>query len=213
MSEPVVPIQDAVEQEKNRNFAELRKIAESERNARLQLEKEVAQLRNSMAPKAQDDDDDDEPYVDRKKLKMAMEQTKQQTTQEVQLAVRQALDQERRNNYLDQNSDFERVMNSDLVQKFADTNPRLAKAILSMPESFERQQLVYENIKSLRLDAPPQKEVSIQEKVDQNKRSPYYQPSGVGAAPYGGIGGKEYSEADMKNGFEHMKALQRRLKI
>ena len=214
MSEPVVAATSPVEQEKQHNFAELRKIAEQERYARIQLEQEVAQLKSAMAPKHVDEDDDNnDEYIDRKNLKKAMEKTKHQTTQEVEQTVRKALDQERRNNYLDQNSDFEKIMNSDLVQKFADTNPRLAKAILAMPESFERQQLVYENIKSQRLDAPVPKEVPIQDKIDQNKRSPYYQPSGIAASPYGGVGGKDYSDADKKNAYDQIKALQKKIRI
>ena len=73
------------------------------------------------------------------------------------------------------------------------------------------QKLVYENIKALGVDKPEQKQNSVQEKIDANKRSPYYQPSGVGSAPYASAG--DFSDSGQKNAYAKMQELKKRLRI
>ncbi len=97
------------------------------------------------------------------------------------------------------------------AQKFADNDPELAETILQMPEGFERQKLVYKNIKALGLHKPAQKQSTIQEKIDQNRRSPYYQASGVGSAPYASQG--DFSAGGQKNAYEKMLELKKNLRI
>ena len=80
-----------------------------------------------------------------------------------------------------------------------------------MPEGFERQKLVYENIKALGIDQPEQKGPSIQDKVDANRRGPSYQPTGVGSAPFSSQG--DFSAAGMKNAYAKMQELKNRLSI
>ncbi len=191
---------------------------EQEKLAREQAEQKAADLEKrtqQLNRPIEDDDDDAEPYVDKRKLKKELnrfgEQAKQQTTQEIQQAVQQALDQERTKNYLKENSDFNQIMGSDIVQKFADAHPRLAENILRMPEGFERQKLVYENIKALGLDKPQQKQPSIQDKIDANRRSPFYQPSGSGTAPY--AQGGDFSPQGQKNAHAKMQELKGRLRL
>lgn len=181
-----------------------KKLAE-ERQARLELEKRLNQ--------PQDEDETDEPYVDHKKLdkKLAKfgQQTMQQTQSEIKNAVNNALYEERKQTWLDTNGDFYDVMQN--AQKFAESDPALAKTILEMPESFERQKLVYYNIKSRGLDKPPQKEKSVQEKIDSNRKSPYYQPSGVATAPYTSQG--DFSPSGQKQAYEKLQELKKNLRI
>jgi hypothetical protein len=80
-----------------------------------------------------------------------------------------------------------------------------------MPEGFDRQKLVYKNIKALGLHKPAIKEPSIQEKIDANRRSPYYQPSGVANAPYSTVG--DFSTAGQKNAYQKMQELKSKLRI
>jgi hypothetical protein len=80
-----------------------------------------------------------------------------------------------------------------------------------MPEGFERQRLVYENIKALGVDKPISKEPSVQEKIEANRKSPYYQPSGVGAAPYASQ--SDFSAGGQKQAYEKMQELKNRLRI
>lgn len=189
---------------------------EQERQRSLQLERNLQEERERKNAKRieEEDEEDDEPYVDRRKLEKKLakfgEKTKQETQSDIQREVQKALDEERKRNWLKQNPDFYDVLQH--ADKFAQLDEELADTILDMPDGFSRQKLVYKNIKALGLHKPPEeKKSSIQDRVDANKRSPAYQPTGVGSAPYGvyTTGGKDYSKAEQKNAYENvMKRLQ-----
>lgn len=161
-----------------------------------------------------DDDDDDEPYVVKKKLdkKLAKfgEQTKQQTQSEIQRAVGTALAEERKQNWLKNNPDFYQTL--ALAEKLYMKDPELADTILEMPDTFERQKLVYKNIKALGLDQPEKKEPSIQDKIDANRRGPYYQPAQIGTAPYAGAQA-DFSKQGQKDAYTKMQELKSRLRL
>lgn len=205
------------ENDKEYNFAQLRKQAEQERYYRQQAELKTAELEKQLQNKAQsaneDDDDDSEPYVDKRKLKKELskfEQNSKQVTQsEVQRQVQQALSEERKQNWMKNNPDFYEVMQH--AEKFAQKDPELAETILEMPDTFERQKLVYKNIKALGIHKKEEPKVSIQETIDKNKRSPYYQPSGVGSAPYASAG--DFSDSGQKNAYAKMQDLKKRLRL
>ncbi len=221
MTVPVQEQQNQAEQQKltdkELNFrnleAKYQRQLEQERAARLDLERQIQESRSKPALQSVDDDDDDEPYIDKKKLAKKLnqfgEQTKKQTQQEIHSAVQMALQEERKNTWLKSNPDFYDVLQN--AEKFAMRDPELAETILSMPEGFDRQKLVYKNIKALGLHKPEEKKQSIQEKVDANKRSPYYQPSGVGAAPYASVG--DFSPTGQKQAYEQMQKLKAQLRI
>lgn len=206
-----VPVQD----NKELNFRKQQQMYErmiAEKDARIEEMKQAAQRPSHV------EDDDDEPYVDKKKLGKELskfsEQNKKQTASEIQAAVAQALEIERQERWVESNPDFEKVMS--FAEKFAEKSPGLAKSILRMPEGFERQKLVYENIKALGLDQPIQPQSTIQDKVNANRRSPFYQPSNVGSAPYGqnqGAGGKDYSQGEMKSAYDRIQALKQGLRL
>ncbi len=197
---------------KELNFRQLEakyeKQLQIERSARIEAER-IAQERRIPEP----EEDDSEPYVDNKKLdkKLARfgEQSKQQTQSEIHKAVQVAISEERKQNWLKQNSDFYDVLQH--AEKFAQHDPDLAETILEMPEGFERQKLVYKNIKALGLHKEAPKQASIQEKVDANRRSPYYQPSGVGTAPYSSQ--SDFSANGQKAAYEKMQQLKAQLRI
>lgn len=220
---PQEPVKnEAIEQNLAKQRQMYERKLEQERLARQQAEERAAaaerasQERSRLSP-LNEDEDDDEPYIDKRKLQKTLakfgEQTKQQTQAEIQAAVQQALDEERRNNYLKENSDFNNVMNGETIEKFALKHPRLAENILRMPDGFERQKLVYENIKALGIDKPEQKALGIQDKIDANRRAPYYQPSGVGTAPYATSSQGDFSAAGQKNAHAKMQELKSRLRI
>ncbi len=192
------------------------KMLEEKEKALRVAEKQIQEISARNQPVNDDDDDDDEPYVDKKKLKKQLNKFSQQTIQEtdsrIQSAVQRALSEERKNLWLEQNSDFYDVMQH--AEKFAEKAPGLAKTILNMPEGFERQKLVYENIKTMGIHKKEEPMPSIQETVDRNRRNPGYQPSGIGSAPYGATtGGKDYSPGEMKSAHDKMKELQKKLRI
>lgn len=191
--------------------ARYQKQLEQERLARIEAERRLEESHKKIS--VENDEDDDEPYVDKKKLNKTLakfgEQTKQQTQSEIQKAVQQALAEERKQTWLKSNSDFYDVMQH--ADKFAQHDPELAETILQMPEGFERQKLVYKNIKALGLHKPPEPKSTVQDKIDANRRSPYYQPTSVGSAPYNQV--SDFSDTGQKQAYEKMKQLQKQLRI
>lgn len=156
---------------------------------------------------------ENDPYVDHKKFNNTLSKFTQNTQSEIQkamsMAKEAAKEELKQEIFLDNNPDFYDVLK--LADKFAQKAPRLAESILKMPEGFERQKLVYQNIKELGIDRPEIKQPSIQEKIDANKRSPYYQPSGVGAAPYAQVG--DFSPVGQKSAYDKMQELKNRLRL
>lgn len=204
--------------EKEYNFAAVRQQLEKERQEKQvlmdELERTKRVAKEVLAPREEDDDEaDNEPYVDHKRLQKKLakfgERQKQDTDERINSAVQRALSEERKQNWLKNNPDFYEVM--DHAQTFADKDPELAETILAMPEGFDRQKLVYKNIKALGIHKKPEPASTIQDRVDQNRRSPYYQPSGVGTAPYAAAG--DFSPVGQKNSYDKMKSLQKRLGI
>ena len=160
------------------------------------------------------EDDDSEPYVDHKKLNKTLSKFGQNTQTEIQKAMEMAKDKAKQElkqeMWLEQNPDFFDILQH--ANKFAEKAPRLAETILRMPEGFERQKLVYENIKTLGIDKPEQKQPSVQEKLDANRKSPYYQPTSVNAGPYNaGMG--DFSNEGQKNAYKKLQELKNRLRI
>jgi hypothetical protein len=226
MSVPLENSQNATQNESARktndkeyNFAQIRQQLERERSEKLALAQELEKVKNvvqqRLAPQ-EEDDDDDEPYVDKKRLKKelvkAIEKTTSDTDNRIQQAVNRALSEERQKAWLKNNPDFYEVMNH--AQTFADRDPELAESILEMPDGFERQKLVYKSIKAMGIHKPPEQKSNIQDKIEANRRSPFYQPSGVASPGYGIVnGGKDYSEAEGKNAYSKMQELKKRLRI
>lgn len=208
-------VQEQKPTDKELNFRALetkyQRALEQERVEKERLRQELEQ--KSRATVKDDDEDDSEPYVDHKKLSKTLSKFGQSTQSEIhkamEMAKEKAKEELKQELWLEQNSDFYDVMQH--AEKFAQRAPKLADTILKMPEGFERQKLVYQNIKELGLDKPAVKEPSIQEKVDANRRSPYYQPSGVGAAPYSQVG--DFSDVGQKNAYAKMQELKNRLRI
>lgn len=210
MTSPEKENQVQTEQKPNDKEINFRRLEEkyqreiaAERAARIEAER----INQERSKPIQDDDEDDEPYVDKKKLNKTLakfgEQSYKQTQSEIQKAVQMALQEERKQNWLKNNGDFYDVLQH--AEKFAQHDPELAETILEMPEGFERQKLVYKNIKALGLHKP--KEVaSIQQKVDSNRKSPYYQPSSVGSAPYSNSA--DFSQSGQKQAYEKMQQLK-----
>lgn len=202
--------------DKELNFRQLQakyeKQLEMERQARLEAERK-AQEWEQRQQSQEDDDDDDEPYIDRKKLAKNLEKfgqkTKEYTKAEIQKAVGEALNNERKQNWLKTNNDFYDVMQH--AEKLANLDPELAETILQMPDTFERQKLVYRQIKAMGLHKPKEEKTDVQNRIDQNKRSPYYQPSGIATAPYSG--GGDFSPTGQKNAYQRMQELKARMRL
>jgi len=217
-----VPVQDNAIQEpkpndKEYNFRQLeakyqRELAQ-ERARREEAERIASDMKNQRA-QIQEDESDNEPYVDHKKFEKKMSAFEKRMEEKIEKKTeekaRVLIDGEKRDLWMRQNPDFYDVLQH--AERFSQENPELAETILEMPEGFERQKLVYTNIKALRLDKPEQKQPSVQDKIDANRRSPYYQPSGVGAAPYN-AGQGDFSPAGQKNAYAKMQELKSRMRV
>jgi hypothetical protein len=182
-----------------------------------QQRQETERLQRELQEKSKaalhEEDNDDEPYVDHKKLEKKLNKFGQSQQSEIQkameIAKQSAKEELKQEMWLEKNPDFYDTLKH--AEKFAIDDPELANIILEVPEGFNRQKLVYKHIKKFGYDKPQPKQPSIQEKIDANRRSPYYQPSGVGSAPYSQ--GGDFSESGQKNAYEQMKKLQKQLRI
>lgn len=207
-------VQENKTSDKEINFraleAKYRKELEQERQARLEAERIAEEARSKH--RIDEDEDEDEPYVAPKKLEKKLAKFGQSTETNIQkameIAKHQAKEELKQEMWLEKNNDFYDVMQH--AKKLYEEDREMAETILTMPDNFERQKLVYKTIKKLGLHEE-KKKPSIQEKIDANRRSPYYQPSGVSAAPYAAAG--DFSASGQKNAYDKMKELQSRLRM
>jgi|SRR5580693_2990314 hypothetical protein len=200
--------------DKEFNFRQLEakyaKELERERLARAELEQKVNELSQKQS---QPEEESSDPYVDSKLLERKLNKFGQSTQADIQKAMETAKnaakEELKREMWMDQNRDFFDVLQH--ADKFAQANPHLAETILSMPDTFERKKLVYENIKSMGLHKTQSKEPSIQEKIDLNRKHYYYQPSGIANAPFQPAG--DFSESGQKDAYHKMQEAKKRLRL
>lgn len=206
-------IQAAKDKEYNFRLIEAKLSQEKMERQRVEMELREERSKKQQVVQDVDDDGDSEPYVDHKRLKKEQtrfgQQIKQETKEEVQQAVRQAIYEERQSNWLKSHPDFDSVLSN--ADKLYEHDQELAEMILEMPKGFEQQKLAYKNIKALGLDKPKNQEPTIQQKIDANKRSPYYMPSGVGSAPYAATG--DFSKSGQKSSYDKMQELKSKLRL
>ena len=190
----------------NKRLEAERRAIDAERRA-LEAEKIAQEFVSKKQQNNEEEDDESDPYVDHKNLNKKLNKFGQSTQSEIQKAMEIAKQSAKQEFWLENHPDFYDVL--EHAEKFAQKAPKLAESILRMPEGFERQKLVYENIKELGIDKPEQKQSSVQDKIDSNRRSPYYQPSGINAAPYNN--GGDFSQSGQKNAYAKMQELKQRL--
>jgi hypothetical protein len=212
----VIPAVETKQNDKEFNFRQLeskyKNEIDRERQARHDLEKKLDEL----AARHQSNtevDDDNEPYVNSRRLEKKLANFGQSTKSEIEKGMErakiEAKEELKQELWLENNPDFFDVLQH--AEKFAQSNPILAETILKMPDNFERKKLVYANIKAMNLHKPPPKESSIQDKIDGNRRNVFYQPSGVGTAPFQPQG--DFSEAGMKSAYEKMQQSKAKLRL
>lgn len=207
--------QDPKTDQKDYNFRLLERRLHLETQARMEAEKKASDLERRNSSKDEDEEDDAEPYIDKKKLSKQLNKFGQNTQQDIHKAMEQAKiaakEELKQEMWLEKNDDFEQVMSEKNTEKFFVEHKELANTILKMPDNFERQKLVYQTMKRLGVDKPPQKQSDIQQKIDANRSRGSYQPSGVGAAPY--VNGGDFSEAGKKAAFDKVQALKKNLRL
>ncbi len=204
--------------EKEFNFRQLeakyQRQLDQERTARLEAEKKNQEMMAARQQPAEAvEEDDSEPYVDHKRLNRTLSSFEKRMEDKIEKRAKEISKQEqaeeRKSNWLKNNPDFYQVLQH--AEKFAEKDPELAETILEMPEGFERQKLVYKNIKALGIHLPETKQNTIQDKINSNKQNLYYQPTGIANSPYQNAG--DYSNAGKKQAYDKMKELQNRLRL
>jgi|SRR5579872_220215 len=209
--------QDFSANAKENNFRLLQEKYErelqKERSARADAEKLAKEAMEKARVLDRDDEEDSEPYVDNRKLEKKLSKFGESTQSEIQKAMEAAKaaakEELKQEMWLDSNPDFYDVLQH--ADKFAEKAPELAKTILKMPEGFERQKMVYQTIKHLKIDQPEPKQSTIQETIDAKRRTPFYQPTGVGTAPYAQSG--DFSDMGKKQAYEKMVQLRSNLRL
>jgi hypothetical protein len=193
------------------NFAQIRKQLEQERAGRMAIEEELAQLKQAAQKTKYDQDDDSEPYVDSKKLNRKFaeydEVLEKKIEKKAEYIAQTMIERERQQSFLKANPDFQQILSPEMLQKFVEKHPDMAEPMLEMPDNFARQKLLYQNIKALGLHRPAAPEVSIQQKIDANRKSPYYQPSGSNTPPFASQG--DFTDGGQKNAYSKMQDLIR----
>lgn len=189
--------------------AKYQRQLEQERSEKERLSRELDQRNRQVEV----EEEDSEPYVDHKKLEKKLSKFGQNTQSEIQKAMEMAKmsakEELKQEMWLENNPDFYQTLQH--AEAFAQRAPKLAETILRMPDNFERQKLVYQNIKELGIDKPKTQEPSIQEKIDANRRSPYYQASSVSNAPSAMQG--DFSEQGQKQAYAKMQEMKNRLRM
>ncbi len=211
-------VQDNKSSDKEFNF---RKVEEKARRDKEEMQARIDDMERKLQEAStrkqmeEDDKDDDEPYVGHKRLEKKLSSFERKLEEKIdkraEEKARMLIGQKEEEDWIKNNSDFGDVLKEENLVKLVNKAPGLAESIKRMPDGIEKQKLVYNTIKSMGLDKPEQKQQSIQEKIDANRRSPYYQPSGMGTAPYNAVG--DFSESGQKNAYSKMKELQKRLRI
>ncbi len=193
--------------------AKYERILANEKAERERLQREIEEIKRAKT-QPEEEDDDSEPYVDKKRLEKTLKRFGQSTQSEIQNskneAINTAKEQLREEMWLESHPDFYQTLQTN-AEKFMERAPQLAEAILKMPDNFERKKLVYHNIKSMGIDKAEQKQQSMQEKIDSNRKNLYYQPSGVANTPYAAA--SDFSDSGKKNAYEQMQKLKANLRL
>lgn len=216
MSEEEKPPESAEKNnDKEYNFAQLRKQLESERAEKEKMVSEIEAIKAKLnAPKPEEEDDYEDPYVDPKYLKKQLtrfeERMQSKFSQEAEKKARELMEKDREDAFLKNTPDFPTTLTPDNIKLFAEKYPDIAEPLSQMPDSFARQKLLYQNIKALKI-GQKEEQPSIQQTIDAKRRSPYYQPSGVPNAPYSAQG--DFSPTGQKSAYEKMQEMKSKLRL
>lgn len=180
----------------------------AEKEEALRLAREAAQ-----PPQEEDDEDDSNNYVKRNKLEKKFQKFGQSTQSEIQKAMEhtkmKAKEELKQELWLENNPDFYETL--QLADKLAESDAHLANSILKMPDGFERQKLVYHNIKALGLHKPKENKESASNLLEKNKNYGGYQPHGFAGPAYATNG--DFSDGGKKHAYEKMQQLKKSMRI
>lgn len=218
-------LQNENRNDKELNFRRLEAQRDQEKEARMRaemqtemLKKEFDSLRTMMQPKEIDplDEIQDLSELEPRKLKEILSKRDQILRKEAEdSAIRRFEEKQKENkraNFLtvlrDKYSDYDDVMNEDVVAQIQEQEPDAIDAISSIEDPLMRREKAYKFIKKRIASHSSEKKASIQEKVEENLSNPYMIP-GTSGAP----SPMDYdlgSPSARKAAYAKLKAAQRR---
>lgn len=205
------------------NFRKLEAAREEERERRIRLEMENANLKQRLdgielrlQPKEVDPLDEVEDFadLDKTRLKAALNQRDQRLMKEAEAIaerrVREIRKEEEQQNHMHklkgEFSDFHEVVNENSVLALEKTDPDLVEALLDVKDDYKRKKLVYQYLKKNAVKAEPKP--SIKQKVEENQRNPFYIPTSAGTP--GAVDYDIKSPQARQAAYDKLKAAQRR---
>lgn len=221
--ENTAPSQEAAEEVKKqaKNFAELRSKWESASQENNQLKQKMSQLEQMISDlQSRPAPQDDEPYVDASRLQREMTSLKESLSKEIdkkaEEKARLLLMQERQSDYINQNKDFYDVLQENEIKDFVAKYPNLAAPLARMPDGFEKQQLAYELMKTVKTVKPANPEPPVQKSMlaqafEQRKAAMAYQPGGSSGGAFQSMG--DFSPGGMKQAYDRFKSLQKTVNL
>lgn len=184
--------------DKESNFRRLEAAREVDRERALRaelenqmLKREMENIKTMLTPAEKDPLDDVQDMSDpdqvRKAFKTALARNESRFKKEAEEVADRKIEQkfkEREDaNFLgrlkSQYTDYDSVMNDASLEKLSKTNPEFLEAAMQIPDDYARRKLVYAHLKTNKPVAEERQ--SIKEIVDENKRNPFFIPSGSGA--------------------------------
>jgi len=178
--------------DKDLNFERLRKEREQDREARMRsemenemLRKEMEQIREMLKPKEADplDSEDIDPEL-KARLTAKLSRERESYLKEAE-KIANSVYENKRNEELKKSvpqrlkqeyQDFDQVMTQENIVELEQKYPAFVRAVVNVPDEYERKKAAYEFIKSTKVEVP-----SIVDKVVENQTNPYMIPSGAGA--------------------------------
>lgn len=193
-------LNENVSEKSRENFRRLEAARDAEKEARIRAEMEAEFLRKqldgmSQSSKIQENDplDEIEDYIDKQTYKKIREKDREAYRKEADRLVEEKLkkieqekeqkrhEEEQKNStpkLRSQFSDYDEVMNEDNIIRLEQDNPTFLNAVLTIQDEYKRKYATYDYLKKAGYVAP--KEPSIKEKVEENRRNPYYFEPGSG---------------------------------
>lgn len=204
------------------NFARLEKAKQEECDARIRAEmeremlrKQLDEIRQANQPKEEDPLDGVDDYIDKERLQLIRQKDKVAFQKEAEMIANRTYEARRREeekqNFLprlkSQFHDYDSVMSEANIAKLEQTSPAFLKTVLKIDDDYERRLLTYEYLKS-QIGKIEEPKSSIQDRVEENKRNPYYSPAGSGTPAAVDFDIKSKSARDQA--YAKLKAAQRR---
>lgn len=211
--------------DKELNFRRLEAMRDQEKEARMRAEMEAQMLRKEfetlktmMTPKEKDplDDIQDLSELEPRKLKEILSRRDQNLRKEAEesalLRFEEKQKEMKRTNFLetlrDKYSDYDDVMNQDIVAKIQEQDPDAIDAISSIEDPLVRREKAYKFIKKRIASQPQENSQTIKEKVEANLQNPYMIPGNSGSPS--AVDFDVSSPSAKRTAYAKLKAAQRR---